>query len=865
MSLGVLARPYAYRQRFYSGIAALCFVPLDGEPALLAETSLWKFLAEELPPDQAIDAGIPKTRAEFLITGHAYAPAGSMVSGVRASIRLGNRSKSLNIFGDRYLYGDRATEPIPFDRLPLDWAHAFGGPGFAENPLGKGRRPEVDVAGEHRLPLPNIVDPALGGGALRRAAGFGPIDQSWPARARFAGTYDDRWLKEDFPGFARDIDWRFFNLAPEDQHFPDVLAGDEDYAIESMHPEQSLIEGRLPGIAPRVFLVRNDSESFEEVPITLTTVWFFPHRLRMVLIYHGQAMLTEEDGADIARIVIGADRLGEARDAGHFKTVMEKRLDKERGVLFALRDSDLVPRELIVPDPALETDWAMTAGQGLQQKHARRHLEREIAKSRAYIASLGLDPDKHGPTPPPPEEPLPALEDLPEFAERMLAEAERMTVEQERRQEERDKELEKLLEGSGVSFAQIKAEREAKPTGPPSFTAAGKRRELEELAGNCRAMGIDAAHIDEIVADPETARLWQDAEEKLREGYRLSAHFQDPAPRIDAARSDELRHRLATVSPESWAMADLTGADLSRLDLSGFNLEGVWLDSANLRGSTLRNARLKNAVLAHAVLDGANLDGADLIGANLGKASLKAASLVGAVLRDAVLAGADLENAILHRADLRRADLSEARFVGVDLTGARAGGVILNKILISGLVAPGVALDQAILLEVDLSGADLSRASCSGTAFLKVVARGANWTDADLSKSCFVEGCDLEGVLLVRANLTAANLRGSKLAGADLSYACLDDADLSACDLAGAIMERTSARRTRLVAASLVRAVLSRVNFMNAGLARADFRGAALTDVNLYEADAARIRVDRDTRTERMAMTRMRYLPRARP
>ena len=78
-------------------------------------------------------------------------------------------------------------------------------------------------------------------------------------------------------------------------------------------------------------------------------------------------------------------------------------------------------------------------------------------------------------------------------------------------------------------------------------------------------------------------------------------------------------------------------------------------------------------------------------------------------------------------------------------------------------------------------------------------------------------------------------------------------------------MERTSARRTRLVAASLVRAVLSRVNFMNAGLARADFRGAALTDVNLYEADAARIRVDRDTRTERMAMTRMRYLPRARP
>jgi uncharacterized protein YjbI with pentapeptide repeats len=864
MSLGFLARPYEHRRQSHLGLAVLGFVPLDRTPALLAETTLWRFLAEELLPEQAIDSGIPKTRAEFLVIGHAYAPAGGTVPAMRVSVRLGDCFKSLNVFGDRYWISNQATEPILFSELPLDWAHAFGGPGFPDNPLGKGQI-EAEVSGERRLPLPNIVDPTLGGDALRHAAGFGPTDQTWSARARFAGTYDDRWLKEDFPGFARDIDWRFFNLAPEDQQFAGALAGDEEYAIENMHPEQRLLQGRLPGIAPRVFLIRQDVESFEEVPVALTTVWFFPHRLRMVLVYHGQAALAVEDGSDIARVVLGADRLGNARDPSHFEAVMEKRLDKERGALSATGDSDLVPNELIVPDPALEADQSEMASGGLQQKHARRRMEREIAEKRSYLASLGLDPDKHGPTMPPPEEPLPALEDLPEFVERLTVEADRLKAEQERQQAERDKELDKLLEGSGVTFAQIKAERVTKPTGPPTFTASGKRRELQELAWNCRAMGIDAAHIDEMLADPETTRLWQDAEENFREGYRLSAHLQDPAPRIEAAKSEELRRRLATASPESWAMADLTGADLSGLDLSGRDLEGAWLDSADLSHCNLCNATLINAVLAHVALDGVQLDGADLTGANLGRACLKGASLRSAILRDAMLTGADLENTVLQGADLEGADLSEARLAGIDLSGARAGKMILNKVVISGLVAPGIVLDQAVLLEVDLSGADFSSASCVGTTFLKVVARGANWTDADLSKSCFVEACDLEGALLVRANLTAANLRGSKLAGTDLSYACLDDADFSACDLAGAIMERTSARRTRLVAANLARAVLTRVNFMNAMLARADFRGATLSEVNLYEADAARISVDRNTRTDRMAMTRMRYLPRARP
>ena len=845
------------------GMGVLLFAPLQSQPALLAETAMWKFLAEELPPDQAIDSGIPKDRGEFIVTGQAYARAGSTIRMLRASLRLGSHSKSLNVFGDRYWIGKQATDPTAFASLSLDWMHGFGGAGFADNPLGKGRG-EIEVAGARRVPLPNIVDPALGAEALRRPAGFGPIDQTWPTRARFAGTYDDRWLREDYPGFARDVDWRFFNIAPEDQQFPGPLAGDEDYVIENMHPEHRLIEGRLPGVTPRVFLVRSGSEAFEEVPAALTTVWFFPHRLRLVLVYHGRASLAEEDGSDIARVVLGADRLGGPRDPGHFRAVMEKRLDKERGALFAMRDSDLVPPELIVPDPDLEAVRELAANKGLQHKHARCRMEREIDRARAYVAGLGLDPDKHAPAMPPPEEPAPSLEEMPEFVERMMAEAERLKAEQEQRQAKSDRELEKILEGSGISFAQIKAEREAKPTGPPAFSGAAARRELEELVRHCRVSGVDASHVEQILADPEMARLWRDGELKMREGYRLGAHFQEPAPRLNPAKSADLRARLTAEPARSWARADLTGADLSGLDFSGFNFEDAWLESADLSRSILRAAKLKNAVLAHAVLDGANFDDTDLSGANLGKAHVKGASLRNAMLRDAILSGVELERSLLAGADLQGADLMEARLTGVDLSGARANKIVLNKAVIAGLVARGVVLDEAVFLEVDISDADLSQASCVRTAFIKVIACGVNWTHADLSKSCFVKGCDLEGVRLVRARLAGANLRGSKLAGADLSYARLDDADLSDCDLTGVMMDYASAQRVRMVKANLQRAALRRVNFMNAMLARADFRGASLSEVNLYEADVARIRVDRSTHRERMAMTRIRYLPRAR-
>ena len=46
---------------------------------------------------------------------------------------------------------------------------------------------------------------------------FGPLGRGWPLRARFGGTYDDKWLKDDFPFLPKDFDERYYQAAPEDQ------------------------------------------------------------------------------------------------------------------------------------------------------------------------------------------------------------------------------------------------------------------------------------------------------------------------------------------------------------------------------------------------------------------------------------------------------------------------------------------------------------------------------------------------------------------------------------------------------------------------------------------------------------------------
>ncbi|HYZ34812.1 MAG TPA: DUF2169 domain-containing protein, partial [Crenalkalicoccus sp.] len=617
LALGLLTRPTEFRRRFFLGVAAISFCPMGERPALLGEVAMWKFLAGALPPEQPLDLALPKTAAEFLVTGSAFAPGGQAVPALPVTVRLGSVSKQLVAVGDRHLDSGLPTRPVPFTEMPLGWDRAYGGPKYTRNPLGRGIE-EMPIAGiGYRVALPNVVLPQ--GAEQPRTpepVGFGPLDIAWPQRSQHAGTHDQRWLEEDFPGFARDTDWRILMAASPDQRFPGFLRGDEDYALTNLHRTKPELAGRLPGLAPRILIQRRGREALEEVPLNLTTVWFFPAAERLVMVHHGRARVEEEDARDVLRLVLGADRLGAPRPVADFARVLADRLHPEYGALEALRDSALVPPETIVPDPDLEAQKALVAEQGLLRKRGRARQLREHERARQEVAALGLDPDEHV-SPPPPEEELPSLEDLPAAIERMKAEAERAQREGEDFLAAQRAEVAGPAEAAGIALPAP----EEPPCGPPRFSAAATQAELEAEAAAAEAEGKDAALLRATLADPAILKLWTDAEEQQRQGYLAGADGQRPVPRLDRAANAALRARLLD-GQRGGKRLDLCGADLAGLDLSGFDLAEAWLDGADLTGADLSRARLTRAVLAHARLVGARLCGAELSEANLGRAEL---------------------------------------------------------------------------------------------------------------------------------------------------------------------------------------------------------------------------------------------------
>src|SRR6185369_15941981 len=111
-------------------------------------------------------------RADVVLTGHAHAPRGKSVGLVTVGLGVYDKydvvlEKFLEVRGD----GGQ-----PFDKIPLVYERAFGGPGWQDNPLGVGAG---GARGE-----PNISY----FGEPGRTAGYGPLPTAWPTRRRLVSN-----------------------------------------------------------------------------------------------------------------------------------------------------------------------------------------------------------------------------------------------------------------------------------------------------------------------------------------------------------------------------------------------------------------------------------------------------------------------------------------------------------------------------------------------------------------------------------------------------------------------------------------------------------------------------------------------------
>ena len=170
------------------------------------------------------DVILGKVNTDVGLIGSAHSPDDRPIKRLRISLKVGYLQKQIVVTGDRQwkkrtlLPGFYMTDPVPFVEKPLIYEYAFGGVdkshknekkhGWDErNPVGTGYILNENVVDNHRLP--NLETPnhlICHWKDKPPVACYGFADGHWRQRAKFAGTYDDAWLKDQFPLLAKDFD-----------------------------------------------------------------------------------------------------------------------------------------------------------------------------------------------------------------------------------------------------------------------------------------------------------------------------------------------------------------------------------------------------------------------------------------------------------------------------------------------------------------------------------------------------------------------------------------------------------------------------------------------------------------------------------
>ncbi|QKJ85812.1 DUF2169 domain-containing protein [Paramixta manurensis] len=832
LRLSVLNRPFRWQGKNHLGVSVLALADMGPQPQLRPEAELWQLAANELQTSGGvIDLAIPKARAEFLATGNVYTHHQQDKTACAARIEIEQLSKTLVAFGDRYWMNGKPSAPQPFEQMRLDWSRAYGGVGYEDNPHGIGfNHDEIDGHKYTRLPNIEPLNNRMTSARQKpEPASFGPLDLMWPRRfSRVGKKYDAQWLQNEFPGFARDIDWRLFNAASRDQWWEqrDTLPPEAEWRIWNMHAEKPLQQGKLPPWQARCFInrLRGEETLFEEVPLRATTVWFFPHLEQMLLIWQGNARINEDDAADVLQLIPALEKSGGSRSVNHYRKVMQQRMDKEKGALFAFREKDLIPEEAI--GPWLDTNLPEMESPMRDNLRTRERQLRE--QHRLRLAEQGEDISN---TIAPFEEPeMPKLDELPEFIEKLEQQAEQMRADAEARMAE-------------LKAQQTDEDDANKPRGPETL-----HRMQEMLHQNAigmsekkRAQSVDALH----------------------QMYRMSVQTQPPAVRLTGDLAQIIRNRVMKTQQlgGDFRGMDLTGADLSGLDLRGANFSRALLECADFSHSQLDGACFREAMLARAELHHSSLTGADFSEATLALAQCRHSDFSrthfdNTQLQDAFIEHCRFDGAVLNQLLFYKVFISESRFHQATLDGC-----VFMELTLPGLDFTGAALNKVSFLKSTLEQAVFRRARLENCSLVETRATGADFTDATLITCALVADSELNGAAFSGATLVQSNLRQLPLKGANFRLAKLENSDLSEADCRQADFSQANLMGSLCVRTDFRHALLTNSNLMGALMQKSLLAGADLSGANLFRTDLSQSVIDEGTQLSEAYTKRTKTLP----
>lgn len=272
-----------------------------------------------------------KVRADCLFLGSGHAPHGRPVEALAVKFAVGEMSKTLWLYGDRYWVpqpdGSVHVEgPEPFVKMPIRNEFACGGLRSAYNKHGTGLfDPERPEELKSPVRLANVQDADTTHVDPRHdctPAGFGPLDPDFLPRAALKGTYDEAWLYRRKPLPPVDFSFDFYNSARRDQQVEGYLRGDEPLYFENLHPEHRIFESRLPGIRLRYFLIKVGADgkpSLLEARNNLDTCMVDMEEESVTLIWRGRVAVDPSGREQYTHLYVGQEELDAPRDTAHYK------------------------------------------------------------------------------------------------------------------------------------------------------------------------------------------------------------------------------------------------------------------------------------------------------------------------------------------------------------------------------------------------------------------------------------------------------------------------------------------------------------------------------------------------------------------
>jgi uncharacterized protein YjbI with pentapeptide repeats len=739
-----------------------------------------------------------------VLTGHAYAPGGRAGTATTARLAIGRERPLLD--KTLYAYGDRlGTVVQPFEKVPLVYERAYGGPGIVDNPVGVGA-PGTTVS-------PNLYD-------ARRAeqpAGFGPISRSWPARRRLLGAFDEKALHAPEPEIPEGLDWRYFHAAPPDQQI-EHLRGDEWLVLDGVHPTLARVQTRLPSAVGKArwhLLSSSGAGAGTAIELVADTLIIDADNLVCSILWRGRFALKRPEMAAWVGVSAGVELAGQPIPWPEIRDPSRAELETAKTMAFRLPHEAMAPGlPLATPNPLAGTSALDLRALGVSvlpfspadpsrpaaltpTSEARWPVVERASEAVSGTASIDFQRIIKAIVPFRPAAPPPLLSDNPAATGVLDARMIRPALPFE------------PPDPSNIPLEPpaANAARSVVPRASESLTGTLQGGDFQELRRGVLPFGPDprfnfgSAPPAKLVREPEppAPALGAPVVEEPRVLPTPPALLPPPvfawgtsdvaAPSPVGAPSPAPVERAA---PPVFASPALAAAELPPVPVSIAPLQpppalelpakaGAAEVPVSLRDQVFARldggASLQGLPLGGADLQDFDFQGASLAGLDFTRANLCRANFTGIQAAEILLEGADLTEANFERADLTRANLSraivtKARFDRANLTSA-------NLQRLSG-DAPSFRIAK-------LHGADLRQASLPG----------ANFDEAVLSNAALAKA-DLSGARFVRADLSGANLRDCKLREADFSRANLDGADLRSADFSGAKLDEEARKTAKL-------------------------------------------------------------------